>query len=56
MREYRHGYFLWMYYRYVEDTGLEPKDWLDLFEVSEYKSLRGEIDGIVRSTLRQSSH
>lgn len=44
-----------MYYRFVEDTGIVPQDWLELFEQSEFKTLRGEIDAMVRDAARSAA-
>ena len=44
-----------MYYRYVEDTGITPVDWLDLVEQSEFKAVRSEIDAMIRDAAKAAA-
>jgi len=44
-----------MYYKYLEDTGCTPRDWLDLFEQSEHKVLQSDIDMILRDAAREAA-
>ena len=42
-----------MYYRFLDKFHVEPKDWLDLFEYTNYIEVDGKINKIISDSSKE---
>lgn len=52
-KDFKHGDFVFTYYRFVDKFHIEPRDWKDLLELSDYVSVENSIHKLIVESTKQ---